>query len=99
MSDLKSWHNSLPDAEPELEQKHIKGGAKAERKPTWDPEYVRDLSVLVYRQRLSDGGGSPERMIEEDEDHGEKLRGRAASYDPLTRAYLKVLGFEPPQHS
>lgn len=70
-----------------------------ERKPTFDPEYIRDLSVTVYRRRLVDAGGpdAPARMIEKDEDHGEKLRGRAAAYDPLTRAYLAALGFEPPQ--
>lgn len=35
------------------------------------------------------------RMIEKDGDDGQKLRNRAGAYDPLTRAYLKVLGFEP----
>ncbi len=67
-----------------------------ERKPTFDPAYIRDLSEKVYRLRLEqDCPGNIERMIAKDEDNGEKLRNRAAAYDPLTRAYLKVLGFEP----
>lgn len=67
-----------------------------EPKPTFDPTYIRDLSEQAYRIRLEqDCHGNVERMIEKDEDNGEKLRNRAGSYDPLTRAYLKVLGFEP----
>lgn len=68
-----------------------------ERKPTFDPEYIRDISVSVYCQRLVDAGGAgaADRMVADDEDNGEKLRGRAASYDALTRTYLKVLGFTP----
>lgn len=67
-----------------------------ERKPTFDPEYIRDISEKVYRVRLEqDCHGNVERMIAKDEDGGEKLRNRAGAYDPLTRAYLKVLGFEP----
>lgn len=67
-----------------------------EPKPTFDPEYIRDLSEEAYRLRLEqDCAGNVERMIEKDEDQGEKLRNRAGAYDPLTRAYLKVLGFSP----
>lgn len=67
-----------------------------ERKPTFDPEYIRDISEQAYRLRLEqDNSGNVERMIAKDEDDGEKLRNRAGAYDPLTRAYLKVLGFEP----
>jgi hypothetical protein len=67
-----------------------------EPKPTFDPDYIRDLSELAYRARLEqDSPGNVARMIAKDEDGGEKLRSRAGSYDPLTRAYLKVLGFEP----
>lgn len=67
-----------------------------EPKPTFDPTYIRDLSERVYRLRLEhDSVGNVERMIAKDKDGGEKLRARAASYDPLTRAYLKVFGFEP----
>lgn len=67
-----------------------------EKKPTFDPEYIRDLSERVYRLRLEqDSPGNVARMIEKDQDNGEKLRNRAGTYDPLTRAYLKVFGFEP----
>lgn len=67
-----------------------------ERKPTFDPEYIRDLSEQAYRLRLDqDCPGNAVRMIEKDKDEGQKLRNRAGAYDPLTRAYLKVLGFEP----
>lgn len=69
---------------------------KAQPKPTFDPAYIRDLSEQVFRLRLEqDCEGNVERMIAKDEDGGEKLRNRASSYDPLTRAYLKILGFEP----
>ncbi len=67
-----------------------------EPKATFDPEYIRDLSERVYRVRLEqDSAGNVNRMIAKDKDCGKKLRARAGSYDPLTRAYLKVLGFEP----
>lgn len=71
---------------------------KREPKQSFDAEYIRDLSEQVYRLTLvrDNGEGSPERMIARDEDNGEKLRSRAGAYDPLTRVYLKVLGFEPP---
>ena len=69
-----------------------------ERKPTFDPEHIRDISEKIYRMNLclDSGEGAPERMIEKDKDNGEKLRNRAEAYDKLTRSYLKVLGFEPP---
>lgn len=67
-----------------------------EPKPTFAPEYIRDLSEKVYRLRLEqDCAGNVARMIEKDEDNGEMLRNRAGFFDGLTRAYLKVLGFEP----
>lgn len=68
-----------------------------EPKPTFDPEYIRDLSEKVYRLNLvrDSGEGAPERMTAEDKDDGRKLRNRAGAYDKLTRTYLKVLGFEP----
>lgn len=54
------------------------------------PDQIRDISVAVYKQRLEDAcKGAVERMLAKDADGGQKLRGRAASYDPLTRAYLK----------
>lgn len=59
-----------------------------------DAEYVRDISVLVFKMRLeapSGGGkGAVARMIEADKDNGEKLRSRAACYDALTRCYLEI---------
>lgn len=75
--------------------------AERDRKPTFDPEYIRNISVGVYCQRLVDGNGvgAADRMVEKDADGGEKLRGRAGAYDALTRAYLKVLGFEPPPNT
>lgn len=68
-----------------------------EPRPTFDPEYIRNLSEAVYRRRLIDdsGEGADERMIAKDKDSGEKLRGRAAAYDPLTRAYLHAFGVRP----
>ena len=61
-----------------------------ERRPQeFDPEYVRDISVAVYKDRL--GEIDTASMLEADADNGAKLRGRAGSYDPLTRAYLRVL--------
>lgn len=73
----------------------------SEKKPTFDLNYIRDISEKVYRINLNrdSGEGAPERMIEKDQDNGEKLRNRAGAYDKLTRAYLKVLGIEPPQPS
>lgn len=71
-----------------------------EPKPTFEPNYIRHLSEQVYRVRLEhDCEGNVARMIAKDKDNGEKLRNRAAAYDPLTRAYLKVLGIEPPSRS
>ena len=64
------------------------------------PEQIRDISEAVYRQRLENScRGDVERMLAKDRlkdpnDGGRRLRGRAASYDPLTRAYLKVLKIE-----
>jgi hypothetical protein len=67
-----------------------------EPKPTFDPTYIRDISEAVYRHQL--GAEDVQRMVEKDEDQGQKLRNRAGSYDQLTRAYLKALGFDPSQH-
>lgn len=55
-------------------------------------EIVRNISVAAYKARLEDSSpGAVERMLEKDDDDGSKLRQRAASYDPLTRAYLAIL--------
>jgi hypothetical protein len=68
-----------------------------EPKPTFDPEYIRDISEKVYRARLEqECAGNVDRMLEKDKDGGAKLRNRAGAYDPLTRAYFAALGIEPP---
>lgn len=60
---------------------------------TYTPERIRDISVLVYKAKLEQScEGDVERMIAKDKDNGEKLRNRAACYDPTTRVYLQVLG-------
>lgn len=68
--------------------------------PTWNPEFIRDLSEKVYRADLEHptggGEGAVARMLEKDSDGGVKLRGRAAAYDKLSRIYLDILGFKPP---
>lgn len=64
-----------------------------ERRPTFDPAYIRDLSENVYREALGDDDTA--RMIAKDKDSGEMLRKRAGSYDVLTRHYLKALNIEP----
>lgn len=62
--------------------------------PTWNPEFIRDLSEKVYRESL--GEYDTARMIEKDGDGGKALRSRASCYDKLSRTYLDLLGFKPP---
>lgn len=64
-----------------------------EKKPTFDADYIRGISEAVYRDQL--GEDEARRMVEKDEDSGEKLRRRAGQYDSLTRSYLKAMGIEP----
>ncbi len=68
-------------------------------KPHYDQEYVRDISVEVYKIRLrADYAGKPdnvERMLAKDNDGGVKLRRRAEAYDSLTRSYLEALSITP----
>lgn len=64
--------------------------AERKKKPRWINWKVRDLSEAVYRTRL--GPADVASMIAKDGDSGEKLRGRAGSYDTLTCAYLEALG-------
>ncbi len=65
--------------------------------PTWNPEFIRDLSEKVYRAKLEDDcKGNTDRMLEKDDDDGKKLRNRAGFYDSLSRVYLDLLGFKPP---
>lgn len=95
MADDAAWGDDMLDWDRE-DSAPVK--AKRERKPTFDVDYIRGISEAVYRIRLSQdsGEGAPERMVEKDKDGGVKLRNRAAAYDKLTRAYLKVMGIEPP---
>lgn len=67
------------------------------KRPVFEPVRIRDISVAVYRKRLiqDSGPGADQRMIEKDADGRLKMRGRAAADDPLTRAYLDVLGIQP----
>ena len=62
-------------------------------------DFIRDVSVEIYKIRLEDksggGRGAVARMIEQDGDTGQKLRGRAASYDPLTRVYARYFRDNP----
>lgn len=67
------------------------------KRPTFDPNEVRDISEAVYRARLDeDCVGNVARMLEKDQDGGKRLRNRAAAYDPLTRAYLEILADRTP---
>jgi hypothetical protein len=62
----------------------------------FDPEYVRNLSEHVYRQRLDSvgekEGTSAASMIAKDGDNGEKLRARAICFDEFSRCYLRAFG-------
>jgi hypothetical protein len=66
---------------------------RKKREPEFDPLLVREASIAVYKMRLvqDSGDGAVERMVEKDGDAGEKLAGRAAAYDPLTRCYMRLL--------
>jgi hypothetical protein len=68
--------------------------AEKVKKPTWNPEYIRDVSEKIYRASLE--GDDLQKMLEKDADGGVKLRGRAVCYDKLTRLYLDELGVKPP---
>lgn len=67
-----------------------------DKPPSFDPEYIRDLSEKVYRIRIEqDSAGAVDRMLAKDDDGGKKLRNRSGAYDPLTRAYLAALDIKP----
>jgi hypothetical protein len=70
-----------------------------EKEPTHSVDFIRDVSEAIYRIRLNDtsggGSGAVDRMIEKDKDTGQKLRGRAAIYDPIVRVALDVLKIKP----
>lgn len=89
MADDAAWGDDMID----LDRDDVSAKPKRERRPMFDPEYIRDISEKVYRIELGPGGA--DRMVAKDKDGGKKLRNRAAFYDGVTRTYLKVLGFEP----
>lgn len=82
--------------------------AKAEKPkvPTWNPEFIRDLSEKIYRKKLdSECGEGTAKMTDDDIAAGKigpdgkpkmSIRNRAAIYDKLSRLYLEELGFKPP---
>jgi hypothetical protein len=55
--------------------------------PEFGAERVRDISLAVYLERLG-RDGTPEAIAKLGL---EKIRERAKSYDPLTRAYLRAI--------
>lgn len=58
----------------------------------FDPEYVRDISLHVYEQRMAlSGKDAVAKMVAKDGDGGVKLRSRASAYDDLTRCYLRAI--------
>lgn len=74
--------------------------------PTWNPEYIRDLSEKIYRKKLdSECGEGTAKMTDDDIAAGRHgpdgkqktpIRNRAAAFDKLSRLYLEELGFKPP---
>lgn len=65
---------------------------KPNKEPTHSPEYVREISLAVYRMGLDRAcKGDADSQLAKDNDGGVKQRARAAFYDSQTRDYLKVL--------
>lgn len=60
-----------------------------------DSNRIKDIAEAVYRDRL--GERDIARMIADDKDNGEKLRGRAKIYEPLVVPFCKALGVEVPR--
>jgi hypothetical protein len=60
-----------------------------------DSKRIRDIAEAVYRDRL--GERDVTRMIADDKDDGQKLRGRAACYEPLVLSFCRALGVEEPR--
>lgn len=69
---------------------HAKISPQATRVAEFPAERVRDFSEAVYRERLGERDAAS--MIAKDGDNGERLRERAAAYDPVTRAYMRAMG-------
>lgn len=63
--------------------------------PPLDTERLRDIAEAVYRDRM--GERDVAKMIADDKDNGEKLRGRAKIYEPLVVPFCKALGVEVPR--
>lgn len=74
--------------------------------PTWNPEFIRDLSEKIYRKKLdSECGEGTSKLTDDDIAAGRlgldgkpkiSIRNRAAMFDKLSRLYLEELGFKPP---
>lgn len=65
----------------------------------YDDDFVRSLSIEVYKRRLEDNcAGDVARLEADAKAQGRTLdlSGRAASYDVLTRCYLAALGIPKP---
>lgn len=69
--------------------------AEKTKTPTWNPEFIRDLSERIYRKKLDSecGKGTSDRPRKPGE---MSIRDRAGSFDKLSRLYLDELGFKPP---
>ncbi|WP_160119914.1 hypothetical protein [Rhodovarius lipocyclicus] len=59
------------------------------RPPGYDPAVIGPLTVEVYKKRL--GPYDTARMLEKDDDGGEKLARRAKAYEPIVKATLDAL--------
>ncbi len=65
---------------------------KKPTKPTYSAEFVRDISLKVYRAELDRScPGDADSMVKKDGDGGVKQRNRAVFMDSTTRQYLKAL--------
>lgn len=60
-----------------------------EKTPTFNAEYVRDISVEVYKERL--GKKDTERLISDPDKGPEYLRKNAQFYDPQVVACLRAV--------
>jgi hypothetical protein len=68
---------------------HAKISPLATRVAEFPATLVSAVSEAVYRERL--GERDTASMLAKDGDNGERLRERAAAYDPLTRSYLRAI--------
>lgn len=63
--------------------------------PPLDNAHIRDIAEAVYRDRRGDSDVA--KMIADDKDSGEKLRDRAAIYEPLVVPFCRALGVDVPR--